>query len=210
MKASLLLTAHSAALQTNPVRQALEAAVHGNNSLFTRSSANDQATPGWVVPTHRNTAILFTSHAEIAGGSLPASISVFQVEISDLDPRIHPANFVSQHPFLSSPWSLWIPVYNQDVPILRRKAFYYPNLTTFNPKPSSMLTLDMPIYTLCRQSSNLNRQRNSSFPLPPCPLQGRIVELGKGLQASLLLLSSVFTRTTRISLLLQLGPVAGV
>lgn len=42
----------------------------------------------------------------------------------------------------------------------------------FNPIPSSMLTLDMSIYMLCRQTSNLNRNRNKFLPTPPLSSTG--------------------------------------
>lgn len=72
MKASLLLMAHSGAFAARPW-QGSEAAVHGDSSLFTRSSQNNPVTPESIVTTHRHGTILFPPpHAalETAGSSL--------------------------------------------------------------------------------------------------------------------------------------------
>lgn len=132
MKASLLLTAYSGGFAVGPW-QGLEAAVHGDSSLFTRSFQNNPVTPESTATTHRHRAILLSSHAapKTAGSSLCLHPSLCsEPETSDLDPRTPAASFVPNHPLLSSPCSLWVPVYIQDRPMRGGKASYYPNLST--------------------------------------------------------------------------------
>lgn len=131
MRASLLLRAHSGAFAARPW-QGLEAAVHGDSSLFTRSSQNNPVTPESIVTAHRHRAILFSSHAapKTADSSLCLHASLCsKPETSDLDPRTPAASFVPNHSLLSSPCSLWVQVYTQDCPMHRGKASYYPNLS---------------------------------------------------------------------------------
>lgn len=132
MKASLLLMAYSGAFAARPW-QGSEAAVHGDSSLFTRSSQNNPVTPESTVTTHRHRAILRSSRAapKTADSSLCLHPSLCsEPETSDLDPRTPAASFVPKHPLLSSPCSLWVPVYIQDRPMHGGKASYYPNLST--------------------------------------------------------------------------------
>lgn len=147
--------AHSGAFAARPW-QGLEAAVHGDNSLFTRSSQNNPVTPESSVTTHRHGTIPSSPHVALktADSSLCLHPSLCSKPETSRSPEyllqvLSPATYFSLLPvhcgFQSTPRI-----------ILCVEAKLPTTHTSLLPNPfcSSMLTLDMPIYTLCRQTSN--------------------------------------------------------
>lgn len=153
MKASLLLMAYSGAFAARPW-QGSEAAVHGDSSLFTRSSQNNPVTPESTVTTHRHRAILLSSHAapKTADSSLcslclhPSLCSEHLIWIPEhllqaLSPNIHFSLLPVHCGFRST---------SRIVLCVEAKLPTTQTSPLPNPIYSSMLTPDIPIYTLCR------------------------------------------------------------